>query len=68
MERKIQKKIIFNDEMNKDFDSLKDVLTDRFGVRASNTQCLTFLLQLNREKNNGFKIKPKTKRDIIFFR
>jgi len=63
----VQKKIIFDDEMDRDFNALKGILTERFGVRASNTQCLNFLLQLNKEAKLDFKIKPKTKRDIVFF-
>lgn len=63
----VQKKIIFDEEMDKDFNALKGILTEKFGVRASNTQCLNFLLQLNKEANLDFKIKPKTKRDIVFF-
>ena len=64
----VQKSIIFDKEMDRDFNALKKVLTGKFGVRASNRQCLDFLLRVNKEANLDFKIKPKTKKEIVFIK
>ena len=70
MAHKVQKVFSIDEELNKDFVALKEMLFERFEIRVSNPQCLKLLLNLHKERdkfNIGYKRKPRTKKEIIFF-
>lgn len=59
------KQIRFNEQMEHDFNQVKVVFKNAFGIEPSTTQIQTILLQSFRENETKIKRKPKSKDWVI---
>ena len=62
MKKGQQKRILFNEEMQKDFVYIQNQFKVKFGIMPSNTKIMNLLLQTFKEANTKIQRKPKSKK------